>query len=75
MTGALDRHGQLALVAGAGASDTARQNLGALGNEPAKSRNVFVIDGFYFIHAEIAHLFAAVSALSVVTFHGIRSSF
>src|SRR4051794_23571188 len=44
LAGALDRAGDLALVATAGAGDAARADLAALGDEPAQRADVLVVD-------------------------------
>ena len=56
MTGTLNGHSQLALMAGAGAGHSARQNLRALGNIAAESGYILVINRFHFIYTEAANL-------------------
>ena len=60
--GALDRHGQLALVLGAGAGHAAGQNLAALAGEPAKPSDILVIDVLNLIYAESTDLPARLAA-------------
>ncbi len=52
----LDSGCKLALVLCASSGNTAGKNLSALGDELLKSRNVLVIDNFYFIGTESANL-------------------
>ena len=56
MPGALNRHGQLSLMAGAGAGDTAGHNLGPVGEESPQLRHVLVINMVGLVHAEGADL-------------------
>jgi hypothetical protein len=62
VTGTLDGHGQLTLMLGTSAGDTAGNNLGALAEVPAKAGNVFVVDIIYLIDTEGAYLFTALPA-------------
>jgi hypothetical protein len=55
----LDGGGQAPLVRCADSGETPRHNLAAFGHELRKQPNVFVVDGFNFLHAELANLLAA----------------
>src|SRR5580765_1050345 len=59
LTGPLDRRLQLALVHRAGAGNTARQNLAALGHERTQQLHVLVVDIVDLVRAELADLPAA----------------
>ena len=74
MTGTLNGHSQLALMAGAGAGHSARQNLRALGNIAAESGYILVINRFHFIYTEAANLLTAfTAAAAVISFGSFRS--
>lgn len=59
MACALDRYGELALMRRAGAGDTARQDLGALGHIAAEPCDILVVDVLDPIYTETAYLTAA----------------
>jgi len=76
---AFNGHGQLPLVPGTGAGDTAGNNLCPLAEIPSQAGDVFVIYIVNFIHAEGAYFFSALSsataasAFIAVSFHDITS--
>jgi hypothetical protein len=53
-SGSLDRHGQLTLMYGTVAGDSARQNLASFRYIPTQFNQILVIYAFDFISAEIA---------------------
>jgi hypothetical protein len=59
---ALDRVRQLALVPGAAAGDTARNDLAALGDEAAQTPDVLVVDEVDLVCAELADFSAPEAA-------------
>ena len=59
VTGAFDRNRQLALMICAGTGNAAGNNLRALGNVLAQTRNILVVDVVHTINAEAANFFAA----------------
>jgi hypothetical protein len=59
MSRALNRNGQLALVAGTGARDTARYDLSAVGKVAAKTGDIFIIDVVDLIDTEGANLLSS----------------
>ena len=59
MTGALDCHSQLTLMARASAGYSAGQNLCSLRDKTAQFCDILIIDGFDLIYAEAANLLAA----------------
>ena len=59
MPGALNRNRQLTLMARASAGYSAGQNLCSLRDKTAQFCDILVIDGFNFVYAEAANLFAA----------------
>jgi hypothetical protein len=63
---ALYRHHELALVRGADAGRSARQNLAALGNEAAELNGVLVIYRLRLVNAKLAYLSALAGVGSVV---------
>ena len=74
MTGTLNGHSQLALMAGAGAGHSARQNLRALRNITAESGHILIINILHFIYTESANLLAAfTAAAAVISFGSFRS--
>jgi hypothetical protein len=58
VTRALDRDGELSLMSSAYAGHAAGKDLGALGDESAKSHNVLVVNMLYLINTESAYLLA-----------------
>jgi hypothetical protein len=62
MTSPLDGDRKRALMLGAGSGLTAWLNLASVGNVPAKSSNILVVDRADLIHAEIADLAARIVA-------------
>src|SRR3954453_14546208 len=66
LTRALDRQGDLVLVATAGAGDPARADLAALGDEPAKRADVLVVDVLDLVLAEQAGLAAAAAGAALL---------
>lgn len=56
--GALNCYGKLTLMLCAGAGDSARNYLGALADEFAETRDVFVVDMIDLVDAELALLLA-----------------
>lgn len=64
MAGALDRDAEAALVAGAGAGLAAWLDLAALGQVAAQARHVLVVDLYYTVNAEGAHLAAGYVAVA-----------
>ena len=63
---ALDRRGDLVLVAAAGAADPARADLAALGDEPAQRRDVLVVDLLDLVLAERAGLAPAAAGAALL---------
>ena len=59
MSCALNRNGQLALMAGARARDTTRHNLSAVGKVAAKAGDIFVINVVNLIDTEGANLLSS----------------
>jgi hypothetical protein len=55
----LDRGRQTPLVRGADSGEASRNDLATLGHELRQQPDVFVVDGFNFLHAEFADLLAA----------------
>src|ERR1700737_2667893 len=65
LAGALEGDRQRPLVAGAGAGDTAGEDLAALGDEPAQARDLFVVDVLGLLNAEAAYLAVRPLRLSI----------
>ena len=61
LTGALNRDGELSLMSGAGAGDSAGQNLSSFRDEATELLSIFVIDELRLLDTESANLFAALS--------------
>jgi hypothetical protein len=59
----LDRNGDSALVSCAVAGDAAREDLTALGYVAAQTVDIFVVDNFHFVYAELADFATLAAAL------------
>src|ERR1700730_4412999 len=59
VAGAVQRRGQAALVAGAGAGHAARQDLAAVAEVAAQARHLLVVDDLRVLKAEAADLASA----------------
>ena len=67
MTRTLDSDGQLTLVMGTCPCHTAGDYLGALAEIPAQPWHVLIIDIIYFVRAERAYFFSALSSAGTTT--------
>ena len=76
MAGALDGNRQLPLMAGAGASDTAGNNLCSLADVSSQAGYILVVDLLNAIHAEGTNFFSAFSAAaSIISLHNGKPPF